>query len=81
MQTDDAADSQLLAQEQWSIELLARETHTEIAKVQKIFLIEYRKLAVNAHITSFLSLLTCNCVRGILDAQNLHDRSVSKGSE
>jgi hypothetical protein len=78
--TNDAADSQLLAQEEWSIELLARETHTEIDKVQQIFLTEYRKLAVNAHITAFLPLLTCNCVRGILDAQNLHDRSVAKVS-
>jgi hypothetical protein len=75
--TNGAADSQLLIQEKWSIELLARETHTEIAKVQQIFLIEYRRLAVNAHITAFLPLLTCNCVRGILDAQHLHDRGVA----
>ena len=76
--TIGAPDSQLLAQEEWSIELLARETHTEIAKVQQIFLIEYRKLASNAHITAFLPLLTRNCVRGILDAQNLHDRGVAE---
>jgi len=69
---NDAADSQLLAQEQWSIELLARETHTEIGEVREMFLAEYRKLAVNARITAFLPLLTCNCVRGILDAQNHH---------
>jgi hypothetical protein len=62
----DATDSQLLAQEIWSIDLLARETHTEVAKVQQIFLIEYKKLASHAHVTAFLSLLTCNCVRGIL---------------
>ena len=75
---NEAADSLLLAQEEWSIELLARETHTEIAKVQQLFIIEYRKLAVNARITSFLPLLTCNCVRGILDAQNLLDHGVAE---
>jgi len=75
--TNNAADSQLLAQEQSSIELLARETHTEIAKVRQMFLIEYKKLAANAHITAFLPLLTCNSVRVILDAQNLHDRGVA----
>lgn len=73
--TNNATDSQLLSQEEWSIALLARETHTELAKVQQMFLIEYRKLAANAHITSFLSLLTCNCVRGILDAQNTEKRT------
>jgi hypothetical protein len=75
--TNNAADSQLLAQEQWSIELLARETHTEIAKVQQMFLIEYRKLAMNAHITAFLPLLTYNSVRITLDAQNHLDRDVA----
>jgi hypothetical protein len=75
---NDAADSRLLDQEKWSIELLARETHTELAKVQELFVVEYRKLAVNAHVTSFLSLLTCNCVRGILDAQNLREGRVSQ---
>jgi len=62
------ADSALLSQEQWAIELLARETHTEIPQVQEIFLREYKKLAVHARITAYLPLLTCNCVRGILDA-------------
>jgi hypothetical protein len=78
--TNDATDSQLLAEEKWSIELLARETHTQIAQVQQLFLTEYRKLAVNAQITAFLPLLTCNSVRGILDAQNLQDRSVARVS-
>jgi hypothetical protein len=67
---NDSMDSQILAQEQWAIELLARETHTAVAKVQEIFLIEYAKLAVGAHIKSFLPLLTSNRVRGILDAKN-----------
>ena len=74
--TNAAEDSQLLAQEQLSIELLARETHTEIAKVQRIFLIEYRKLAANARVTAYLPLLASNCVRGILEAQNLRDRGL-----
>jgi hypothetical protein len=77
--TNNATDSQLLSQEEWSIALLARETHTELAKVQQIFLIEYRKLAANAHITSFLSLLTCNRVRAILDAQNTEKRTPYEG--
>jgi hypothetical protein len=68
--TDESIDSQLLSQEQWAIELLARETRTEIAKVREIFLLEYKKLALGAHITAYLPLLTCNFVRGILDAQN-----------
>jgi hypothetical protein len=67
---DDSMDSQILIQEQWAIELLARETHASVAKVQKIFLIEYAKLAAHAHIKSFLPLLTSNSVRCILDAQN-----------
>jgi hypothetical protein len=75
---NDATDSQLLAQEEGSIKLLARQTDTEIAKVQQIFLIEYKKLASHAHITAFLSLLTCNCVRAILDSQNAPDHGVAK---
>jgi hypothetical protein len=59
-------DSQLLLEEQWAIELLARETHTAIEKVQEVFLVEYKKLASHAHIKSYLPLLTCNTVRGIL---------------
>lgn len=30
---DDSMDAQILSQEQWAIELLARETHTTIAAV------------------------------------------------
>ena len=56
----------ILAQEQWAIELLARETHSTIAKVQEIFLSEYVKIAPHARITSFLPLLACNRVRAIL---------------
>jgi len=59
----------LLDQEQWSIELLARETDTAIARVQEMFLAEYTKLASNAHVKSFLPLLTANQVRCLLDAE------------
>jgi hypothetical protein len=68
--TNDSMDAQILVQEQWAIELLARETHTAIAKVQEIFLSEYAKIAPDAHITSFLPLLTSNRVRAILGAAN-----------
>lgn len=67
---DDSMDSELLSQEQWAIELLARETDTPIATVQEVFLIEYRKLAAHAHVKSYLSLLAGNSVRVILGAQN-----------
>jgi hypothetical protein len=66
-QNSTAAD--LLEREQWSIELLARETDTAIARVQEMFLAEYAKLALNAHVKSFLSLLTANQVRCLLDAE------------
>jgi hypothetical protein len=67
---DDTMDSQILAQEEWAIKLLAHETHTEIVKVKEIFLIEYAKLAAGAHIKSFLPVLTRKAVRGVLDTQN-----------
>jgi hypothetical protein len=67
---NDSMDAQLLSQEQRAIESLARDTHTAVAKVQEIFLIEYRKLAVHAHVRSYLPLLTSNSVRVILSAQN-----------
>lgn len=74
--TNDSMDAQILAQEQWAIELLARETHTAIAKVQELFLSEYAKIEPDAHITSFLPLLTSNRVRAILGAANLaNDRA------
>jgi len=53
-----------------AIELLARETHTAIAAVQKVFLVEYKRLAEHAHITSYLPLLACSSVRGILESAN-----------
>jgi len=63
---DESIDSQILSQEQWAIELLARETHTALGKVQEVFLAEYKKLAAHAHIKSYLPLLACNSVREIL---------------
>jgi Protein of unknown function (DUF3562) len=67
---NDSMDSQIIKREQWAIELLARKTHTAIAKVQKIFVIEYAKLAMGAQITSFLPLLASKRVKAILDEQN-----------
>jgi hypothetical protein len=64
----DSADARILSQEQHVIELLARETHTEIAAVQEVFLVEYKKLAAHAHITAYLPLLTSHRVREILQA-------------
>jgi hypothetical protein len=73
----ESIDSQILAQEQWSIELLARETHTAIATVQQVFLEEYKKLAAHAHITMYLPLLTCNTVRGILESLHAGNDAVN----
>lgn len=73
---NDPQDAQILSQEQWSIELLSRETDTAIAKVQEVFLAEYKKLAMNAHIESYLPLLACNSVRVILDARNAESSSI-----
>jgi hypothetical protein len=67
---NDSMDDQILLQEQWAIELLARETQTAVAKVQEVFLVEYKKLAAHAHVKSYLPLLTCNSVRGILELEN-----------
>jgi len=75
---DDSLDAQILSQEQWSIERLSRETDTAIERVQEVFLAEYRRLAMHAHIRSYLPLLTCNSVRVILDAQNTECDRVSK---
>lgn len=72
---NDSMDAQILSQEKWAIEVLARDTHTAIAKVQEIFLIEYRKLAVNARVKSYLPLLTNNSVRAFLNAQKCSKRS------
>ena len=81
--TDHSMDSQILAQEQRAIELLARETHTEIAKVQELFLAEFAKLTASAHIQSFVPVLTSNCVRTILHTQNaiLHPASRCQDSK
>jgi hypothetical protein len=62
--------SQLLSREQWTLELLARETHTPIARVQAAFLSEYNRLSANARVKSFLPLLALNSVRVLLDAEN-----------
>jgi hypothetical protein len=75
---NDSMNSRILAREERAIERLAHETHTAIAKVQEIFLIEYEKLSVGAHIKSFLPLLAGNSVRVILDRQNAGIDCVSK---
>ncbi len=67
---DDSMDSRILTHEERAIELLARETHTSIAKVQEIYLVEHAKLAVGARIQSYLPVLTGNRVRVILDERN-----------
>ena len=73
---NDSTDSQILAQEQFTIEMLSRETHTAITKVQEIFLVEYGKLAPHAHITAFLPLLASNRVRAVLAHQHAsHDNA------
>jgi hypothetical protein len=60
---NDSTDSQILAQERFTIEMLSRATHTAITKVQEIFLVEYGELATHTHITAFLPLLASNRVR------------------
>ncbi len=76
--TSDLPDSPILEQEQWAIELLARETHTTIARVQEVFLEEYQKLAKGAHIKAFLPLLTGNLVRVKLTAHKAESDEVPK---
>jgi hypothetical protein len=66
---NDPIDAEILSRERWTIELLARETRTAVAKVQQVFLIEYKKLALHAHVKSYLSLLASSSVRVILGAQ------------
>jgi len=75
---NDSMDSQILTQEQLTIELLAREMHTAIAKVQEIFVTEYANLAANARIKSFLFLLTSNRVRIILGELNTRNDCAKK---
>ena len=65
-----AMATRILAQEQWAIEALARETHNTIARVQEVFLREYERIAPDAHITAFLPVLTSNRVRAILGAKS-----------
>jgi hypothetical protein len=67
---NDSIDAEILAQEQNAIESLARDTHTAIATVQEVFLIEYKKLALHAEVKSYLPLLASNSVRGILGARS-----------
>ena len=74
--TLDLPDTQLLEQEQWAIELLARETHATIARVQEVFLEEYKKLAAGAQKKAFLPLLAGNLVRHILTEHNAGSRDV-----
>jgi hypothetical protein len=76
--TVEPPNSQILEQERWAIELLARETHATIAVVQELFLEEYKKLAVGAHISAFLPLLTGNVVRTLLTKKNSSHPEVSK---
>ena len=75
MINDSSADAEILSQEQAAIDALALNTHTPVEKVQEIFLIEFKKLAENAHVTSYLPLLASNSVRVILDAQNAQNDS------
>lgn len=75
---NEGTDSDILAQERWAIEVLARETKTAIAAVQVVFLAEYRKLEANAHIRSYLPVLTCNSTRGILESVNMAKDGVPK---
>jgi hypothetical protein len=66
----DSTDAKVLAQEQWTLEQLARETRTPLERVQAAFLCEYNRLSENARVTSFLPLLARNSTRLILDAEN-----------
>jgi hypothetical protein len=75
--TDQLQDSAILEQERWPIELLARETNTAIARVEEVFLEEYKKLAQGAHIMAFVPLLTGNVVRKRLTDQNAGRAEVS----
>ncbi len=67
---NDSEDARILAQEQGSIESLAREAQADVAAVRKVFLVEYKRLAAHAHITAYLPLLTSHRVREILEAAN-----------
>jgi hypothetical protein len=75
--TLDLSNSQILEQERWAIELLARETNATIARVQELFLEAYKNLDAGAHIKAFLPLLAGNLVRNILTEQNARSHDVS----
>jgi hypothetical protein len=76
--TGHSPDSLILEQEQWTIELLSRETHTTIARVREVFLEEYQRLAEGARIKAFLPLLAGNLVRVKLTAQKAGSDDLSK---
>ena len=63
--SNDSMDAQILSQEQWAIELLARETHTEISAVQEVFLVEYKKDLRSMRISS----RTCPCSRATVSEE------------
>ena len=75
--TDHAHDVKILADEQWAIELLARETRSPLKKVQDLFLTKFARLTAHLHIHSFIPLLTINYVRAALDARNAAALSAS----
>ena len=74
----DLPDSPILAEEQGAITRLARETHSTIARVQEVFLEEYKRLAAGAHIKVYLPLLTGNLVRTILNEENTATEEIPK---
>ena len=62
----ESPHSHILVQEERAIARLARDTHIAVAKVQEIFLAEYQRLALKAHIKAFLPVLVTKRVRAIL---------------
>jgi hypothetical protein len=62
----ESPHSQILIQEERAIARLAYDTHTAVAKVQEIFLAEYQRLALKAHIKAFLPVLVARRVKAIL---------------
>lgn len=67
---NDSLDSELLWREKHAIEQLSLETNTPITTVQEVFLAEFTRLGVHAHIQSFLPLLGCNSARQLLSEFN-----------
>jgi len=66
----DLPESPILERTAWRSNCWRARPHTTIARVQEVFLEEYRKLAEGAHIKSFLPVLTGNHVRNILTGRN-----------